>query len=106
MFSAKNKEWASVLEPVNPDLLSERATLNFDQEQLAELIWGSKEAVERHRRLSEFLNNDPILKNTHHYYDMTREEKIEYAYAKTARMVTTLPEQVTYKNIMYLTMLT
>ena len=52
----------------------------------------------------DFHANDPILQNNHHFYDMTREEKIELAYQKAARVITAGPEELTYKNIIYYTM--
>lgn len=51
----------------------------------------------------ELFAKDPVLRNSHHFYDMPREEKIENAYAKTARMVEILPEDLTYTNILYFT---
>ena len=105
MFSERNQQWAKSNAEVNPDLLNERATLNFNQQQLAEIIWDGKKGLQRHREISDLHNTDPILKNTHHYYDMTREEKIETAYAKTARLLSVLPEDMSYTNTIYLTML-
>ena len=70
---------------VNIDLLDERKTLSFNQELLAELIWGSRAALERHRRISRIFARDPVLKNSHHYYDMTREEKFEVCFKKLNR---------------------
>lgn len=66
-------------------------------------MWGGKESLERHRNISEILSNDPILRNSHHAYDMTREEKIEHAYAKLNRLLEIKPEEITYKNILYYT---
>jgi len=40
--------------------------------------------------------NDPILKNSHFYYEMTREEKMELAYAKMPSLYTRIPEEITY----------
>ena len=105
MQSARNQQWAKAHLIVNPDLVEERALLNFNQEHMAELLWGGKEGLSTFRQVTDFHTNDPILKNTHHYYDMTREEKIEHAYMKTARLVTHLPFEVNYKNIMSLVMI-
>ena len=106
MFSGKNQEWAKAhATNTTPDLLEERVSLSFNQQQLAEIIWGGKDQLQRHRNISDLHANDPVLKNTHHYYDMTREEKMETAYAKTARLLTVLPEDMSYTNAMYLSML-
>ena len=40
--------------------------------------------------------NDPILKNTHFVYEMTREEKMEASYAKMPSMYSRIPEEITY----------
>ena len=105
MQSTRNQQWAKAHPVVNVDLVEERGLLNFNQEQLAELLWGGKEGLNTFRNVTDFHANDPILQNTHHYYDMTREEKMEHAYMKTARLITHLPVEVNYKNIMSLIMI-
>jgi hypothetical protein len=49
--------------------------------------------------------NDPILKNTHFYYEMTREEKMEASYSKMPSMYTRIPEELTYQNVFHYVML-
>ena len=102
MQSVLNKEWAQSTSDVNKDLQQERSKLNFNQEQMAEIIWSGRDNLHFHRRLQNWFVNDPVAQNTHHYYDMTREEKIEHAYMKTARFVVHSPEKLNYKNIMYI----
>lgn len=101
MHSLKNQEWSKTSGSINPSLSEERATLNFNQEQLATLIWGGKDQLQRHRNLSDLFAKDPVLRNTHHYYDMTREEKMEISFAKLNRMLEVVPEDLSYTNILY-----
>ena len=42
MQSARNQQWAKAHLIVNPDLVEERALLNFNQEHMAELLWVAK----------------------------------------------------------------
>ena len=51
--------------------------------------------------MSALFSKDPVLRNTHHYYDMTREEKMEISFRKLNRMLEILPEPLTYSNILY-----
>lgn len=59
---------------VNINLKEERAAIDFNQEQLCQLVWGGPEGQQRFRRLRNHFSNDPILKNDHFSYEMTREE--------------------------------
>lgn len=99
MHSTLNKSW--VPSTVNISLKQERTAIDFNQEQLNEIIWGSKENVHRHRHLMNFAANDPILKNDHFTYELTREEYMEQQYKKMARVYTTKIEEITYKNVFY-----
>jgi hypothetical protein len=47
----------------------------------------------------EMFANDPILKNTHFFYEMTREEKMEHNYQRMPVIYKKIPEDLTYKNI-------
>jgi hypothetical protein len=47
----------------------------------------------------DLFGSDPILKNSHFYFEMTREEKMEYHYEKLPRILEMAPEDITYKNI-------
>ncbi len=46
-------------------------------------------------------SNDPILKNSHFVYEMSREEIFENQYRKAQRLYQTRIEEITYKNIFY-----
>ena len=84
---------------INISLKEERATLDFNQEALSELTWGGKESLQRFRTLMELFSTDPILKNTHFFYEMTREEKMELNYQRMPQLYKKIPEDLTYKNI-------
>ena len=86
MHSVNNKKWLP--STINISLEQERKSIDFNQEQLAEVVWSGKEKLERHRKLMDLFANDPILKNTHFHYEMTREEKMEASYAKMPSIYT------------------
>ncbi len=46
----------------------------------------------------ELFAKDPQLQNSHFGYEMTREEKMEANFLKTAQIYRTTPEDITYKN--------
>lgn len=52
-----------------------------------------------------FAVNDPILKNDHFVYELTREEYMEQGYKKMSRVYNTKIEEITYKNVFYWVML-
>ena len=60
---------------VASDLLDERKKCNFNQEEFMNLIITKKHA-DYFKRTIKIMESDPILKNTHKYYDMTREEQM------------------------------
>ena len=49
MQSQLNQKWSKSYKQVNSSLVEERKAINFNQEQLAELIWNGKNSLERHR---------------------------------------------------------
>mmetsp|Transcript_18121 Transcript_18121/g.30956 ORF Transcript_18121/g.30956 Transcript_18121/m.30956 type:complete len:84 (+) Transcript_18121:40-291(+) len=66
--SIKNKVVAT-------DLLEERAKKDFDEKVgggLVSLI--DKECHDRYKEAVEFTSSDPIMRNSHKFYEMTREE--------------------------------
>ena len=71
---------------VASDLLEERKKCNFDQEEFFNLIL-TKKHVDYFKRSIEIMESDPILKNTHKYYDMTREEQMVLGMQKVKRGV-------------------
>jgi hypothetical protein len=103
MHSLNNQKWLP--NTININLKEERKLINFNQEALAELIWEGKDKLARHRRLMEQFANDPVLKNNHFYYEMTREEKMEVGYSKMPTLYTKLAEDLTYKNVNYYVLL-
>ena len=68
--SIKNKR-------VAVDLQEERNLCNFNMQEMTELLYDSKEFVELYHSYSRDFENDPILRSTEKFYDMTREEQIE-----------------------------
>ena len=65
--SIKNKIVAS-------DLEEERLKSNFNGQELTESWFGGKQALEDYKSMMAIMENDPILRNTEKWYDMTREE--------------------------------
>ena len=70
MGSIKNKIVAS-------DLEEERKKCNFDQKELATLLWGGKQDYTRVKDIWGDLQSDKGLQATEKWYDMTREEMME-----------------------------
>lgn len=66
-------------------------------------MWGDKQQLERHRKISAIYANDPVLRNSHHYYDMTREEKMEMSFKKLNRTLELDVEKLSTFNILYYT---
>lgn len=97
MHSLQNKKRLPTT--ININLKEERSRLDFDQEQLSNVLWGGDENIKKIRYLMDLFANDPILKNSHFFYEMTREEKIEYHYQKLPRIYEMAPEDITYKNV-------
>ena len=57
------------------ELVEERAKCNFDQSEMESFILNqSPELKAKFARVYDDLENDPVLKSTHEYYEMTREE--------------------------------
>ena len=77
--SIKNKIVAS-------DLEEERKNCNFDQKELAQLVWGGKERYERVKTISADFENDDVLRGTEKWYDFSREEQQENALLRFRRL--------------------
>ena len=58
---------------VASDLKDERAKCNFDQKEFCNLVRG-KDDVDYFKKVVATMESDPILRNSHKYYDMTRAE--------------------------------
>jgi Acyl-coenzyme A oxidase N-terminal len=99
MHSLNNKAWLP--STINISLKEERQQIDFNQEQLTNIIWGGKEKLDRHRNLMQIFANDPILKNDHYSYEFSREESMERQYQKIARIYKLNIEELTYKNIFH-----
>lgn len=59
---------------VSPDLIEERQKCNFNSQELTEFLYNGKENVNKIQDYIETIDKDPILRNSHKFYDMTREE--------------------------------
>lgn len=70
---------------VSPDLLEERQKCNFDTEELAVILNYGKDKLDQLRAWKKVADADPILRNTHKYYDMTREEQMVNGFQKVKR---------------------
>lgn len=75
MHSTLNKQWLPTT--ININLKEERSAIDFNQEQLATFIQGGEQKLNRYRGLVHQFAQDPILRNSHFFYEMTREEKME-----------------------------
>ena len=69
---------------VATDLLEERKKCNFDQEEFWNLIW-TKKHVDYYKKTIKMMESDPILMNSHKYYDMTRQEQMVNSMEKIKR---------------------
>ena len=97
MHSLQNKKRLPTT--ININLKEERARIDFNQDQLANVLWGGDKGLKKIRNLMDLFGSDPILKNSHFYFEMTREEKMEYHYEKLPRILEMAPEDITYKNV-------
>lgn len=59
---------------VNPDLIEERAKINFDKQELAEFVI-SKETLEEMKVINEEIHLNPDLQTDINFLNMTREEQ-------------------------------
>eukprot|EP00347_Sterkiella_histriomuscorum_P006528 403352422 len=71
---------------VADDLLEERKNLNFNQEELTHLFFGSKEFYEEFNEHIRFMEADPLLRNDQTWYELTREEQMELLMKKARRV--------------------
>ena len=62
---------------VSPDLLNERAKCNFDQKELGTFLMGGKEREAKAKEMYGVLEEDPTLRNSIEFYDMTPHEMQE-----------------------------
>ena len=70
---------------VAPDLLDERAKRNFDGEELTHVLFRGKDKYDDYKENMTLGESDPVLRNTHEWYDMTREEKQDTLIRKVRR---------------------
>lgn len=83
----------------NINLVQERKALDFSREQLSILLYDGEAGLKRHRHLAKLLSSDPMTRSSHFYYEMTREEAMEFQYQKMSRLYAIAPEQIDYKNV-------
>lgn len=62
---------------VSPDLLEERAKCAFSQEELMNFVHGGDETLSAWKRMMAMFGDDPELRNTLDFYDMTPHEMQE-----------------------------
>ena len=75
----KNKVVAS-------DLLEERQKIDFDQQEVGEWLYNGKEGLNRYNSYCEIIQNDPILRNSEEFFDLTRTEQMMVLKKKTQRI--------------------
>jgi len=83
---------------INPTLDEERQRCNFDQEQVAEIMWGSKQSLTQFRKIRDLMAKDPILQNTVAWNDLERDEQMEDGYRKLNRKMKISKIPTDYKN--------
>ena len=59
---------------VSPDLLNERAKKDFDSLELGTFLMGGKERVDASAKVLGLLEEDPTMRNSIEFYDMTPHE--------------------------------
>jgi hypothetical protein len=59
---------------VATELLEERANLNFDQDELYNIFHKDPEVRADRAKVEKDMEDDPIMNNTHKYYEMTPAE--------------------------------
>lgn len=72
---------------VNSDLQEERDKCNFDMNLETNGLSNCMDKVhtQRYRDAIEFMESDPLLKNTHKFYQMSRKEAWDYQIKKLRR---------------------
>lgn len=70
---------------VSPDLKEEREKANFKAKELSNVMWYNPDYYKEQKEIAKIVHNDPILKNTHEFYDMTREEQQVHVLKRTKR---------------------
>ncbi|KAK6730976.1 hypothetical protein RB195_007444 [Necator americanus] len=76
----------------HPDIAEERRNATFDTDEMAAIIWESKEAVLRRRQTSKKVEEHTELHDPFSQAFMTREEEMENAARKSTTMVRKLKE--------------
>ena len=75
------------------ELVEERANKNFDQAQVRDFLWGDKaDYASLQARYQEQIN-DPMMANSHHFYEMTTKEKKVHQFKKLNHIWNTYPEK-------------
>jgi len=71
---------------VHPDLKAEREKASFDTEELKTFLMGGKARRQEMQELKQLFQSDPKLASTHKWFDMTREEQMEFGYKRAERL--------------------
>lgn len=64
----------------------ERKSLDFDREELSNIIYGGKEGYKTHKKIIKYFAEDPVLKIDHTFYDLPREKQLEINMKRAVRM--------------------
>jgi hypothetical protein len=71
---------------VHPDLQAERDGACFDNDELKTFLMGGAETRKEAEDFRALIENEPLLKPSHKWFDMTREEKMEQMYKRMERL--------------------
>lgn len=71
---------------VHPDLKAEREKASFDTEELKTFLMGGAARQKEVAELRKLFASDPKLAPTHKWFDMTREEQMEFMYKRAERL--------------------
>lgn len=71
---------------VGSDLLEERAKCNFVQKDLTHFLFGGEQSYKQFQDWISDMESDPILKNSHHYYELSKEEGYKHQLQKMRRL--------------------
>lgn len=80
--SIKNKVTAS-------EIIEERANCDFDQTQLKRFFYHSQATIDKKEKVIHFLRTVPEIANSHHYYEMTNEERLKDSFRRLHFMAKT-----------------
>ena len=83
-------------------MLDERSKCNFNQVELTHSWYGGKEKFEQVQSMMADMENDEVLRFTHKWYEMTREEQIDLNFKRVARVFQVYKHRYTNYKIDYI----